>query len=387
MAKKKSKIGRNEKCPCGSGKKYKKCCLSKSESIDLTSMMESANMKLAVDSEILMNKGIYVNFVRPVHFNGKKVWVLGNRVYHDEPPSITFSEFILRVLQREFGKDWWEENQNLPIDKQHYIFRAFNQFELWKKRPKKDTKTGPDGSKGAFPDGWTYNLLSLAFDISMLIHRADEVPAELLDRLRNKNEFQGARYEVAVASIFARIGCNIKFIDNKNNKNRHPEFIAELPEENIKVAVEAKSKRRPGVIHESGDADIKNLKKTRIVPLVNEALKQNPGDIPFIIFVDINQPQSLSKTPEEHVKRLIKATENLRVSPQDKPEEFSLLYITNYSGQFLEEEQMVKTYPTFVLPSFSRFPIKSDLFLSRLQKAVDSYGYIPNLTTDGVVIE
>ena len=25
----KPKIGRNEKCPCGSGKKYKKCCIGK----------------------------------------------------------------------------------------------------------------------------------------------------------------------------------------------------------------------------------------------------------------------------------------------------------------------------------------------------------------------
>jgi uncharacterized protein YecA (UPF0149 family) len=25
----KIKIGRNEKCPCGSGKKYKKCCIGK----------------------------------------------------------------------------------------------------------------------------------------------------------------------------------------------------------------------------------------------------------------------------------------------------------------------------------------------------------------------
>jgi uncharacterized protein YecA (UPF0149 family) len=25
----KGKIGRNERCPCGSGKKYKKCCLIK----------------------------------------------------------------------------------------------------------------------------------------------------------------------------------------------------------------------------------------------------------------------------------------------------------------------------------------------------------------------
>ena len=27
MKSKKPRIGRNEKCPCGSGKKYKKCCL------------------------------------------------------------------------------------------------------------------------------------------------------------------------------------------------------------------------------------------------------------------------------------------------------------------------------------------------------------------------
>ena len=26
---KQNKIGRNEPCPCGSGKKYKKCCLNK----------------------------------------------------------------------------------------------------------------------------------------------------------------------------------------------------------------------------------------------------------------------------------------------------------------------------------------------------------------------
>jgi len=28
---KKEKIGRNEKCPCNSGKKYKKCCLNKTD--------------------------------------------------------------------------------------------------------------------------------------------------------------------------------------------------------------------------------------------------------------------------------------------------------------------------------------------------------------------
>ncbi|HUS49277.1 MAG TPA: SEC-C metal-binding domain-containing protein [Candidatus Paceibacterota bacterium] len=29
MARKPSKVGRNEQCPCGSGLKFKKCCLQK----------------------------------------------------------------------------------------------------------------------------------------------------------------------------------------------------------------------------------------------------------------------------------------------------------------------------------------------------------------------
>lgn len=384
---KKRKIGRNDKCPCGSGKKYKRCCLSRLQSIDLDSMMNSANMKLNIDSNVLKSKGIHIDFVRPVDFKGKRVWALGNRLYPNEPPSITFGEFILRVLQRELGEPWWDSNKKLSVEDQHYVFKAFNQFELWKKRPKKDLVHGPNGTTGAFPDGWTFNLLSLAFDISMIIHRAEKIPKDLINRLRNKNEFQGARYEIAVASIFARIGCEIKFIDNKNNNERHPEFYAEIPSEKIKVAVEAKSRRRPGVIHESGEAEISNLRKTRVVPLINEALKQNPDNMPFVIFIDINQPHSLSQSLEEHVKRLAKATTNLKSPSSEKPDDFSLIYFTNYSGQFLQEEQMVKTYSTFVLPQFSKYPINNSSFLPKLQKAVNSYGYIPNLTPDGIYIE
>jgi hypothetical protein len=37
------KVGRNDPCPCGSGKKYKKCCLEKKESIDEGSKLENDN--------------------------------------------------------------------------------------------------------------------------------------------------------------------------------------------------------------------------------------------------------------------------------------------------------------------------------------------------------
>lgn len=31
LSRKRPKIGRNEPCPCGSGQKYKKCCMNKKE--------------------------------------------------------------------------------------------------------------------------------------------------------------------------------------------------------------------------------------------------------------------------------------------------------------------------------------------------------------------
>ena len=37
-----SAVGRNSLCPCGSGKKYKKCCLSKDENTEMASLEPNA---------------------------------------------------------------------------------------------------------------------------------------------------------------------------------------------------------------------------------------------------------------------------------------------------------------------------------------------------------
>ena len=48
-------IGRNELCPCGSGKKYKKCCLQKNQSIEFTR------------NKILYAKGLYKNMENKIY--------------------------------------------------------------------------------------------------------------------------------------------------------------------------------------------------------------------------------------------------------------------------------------------------------------------------------
>jgi hypothetical protein len=44
------KIGRNEPCPCGSGKKYKKCCLKKDELKKAISLPKRRSAEESVDS-------------------------------------------------------------------------------------------------------------------------------------------------------------------------------------------------------------------------------------------------------------------------------------------------------------------------------------------------
>jgi tetratricopeptide (TPR) repeat protein len=47
-----AKIGRNARCPCGSGKKYKKCCLAAAESAQVDDLTEYYR-QMVVDSAIL----------------------------------------------------------------------------------------------------------------------------------------------------------------------------------------------------------------------------------------------------------------------------------------------------------------------------------------------
>lgn len=44
-----AQIGRNEPCPCGSGKKYKKCCLAKNESAASRARGEESAIQIAID--------------------------------------------------------------------------------------------------------------------------------------------------------------------------------------------------------------------------------------------------------------------------------------------------------------------------------------------------
>ena len=46
-------VGRNELCPCGSGRKYKKCCLEKDKAKDIARKENKQIFYSLIDEEIL----------------------------------------------------------------------------------------------------------------------------------------------------------------------------------------------------------------------------------------------------------------------------------------------------------------------------------------------
>ena len=108
-----TQVGRNDPCPCGSGKKYKKCCLSEEGAV--LHMAKEMIAKQQAEKAKLAKIGIFINYVKPVIYTnpktGKesKVWAIGNRLFHSRRAEETFHEFIIENLRITLGKDWWDK--------------------------------------------------------------------------------------------------------------------------------------------------------------------------------------------------------------------------------------------------------------------------------------
>ncbi|MBB5340856.1 hypothetical protein [Tunturiibacter gelidoferens] len=126
-----------------------------------------------------------------------------------------------------------------------------------------------------------------------LVHR---LPESLIGRLKDFRAFQGARYEVLAAAVFARAGFEIEWIDDTKAAGKHPEFIAMHKRTGRKVGVETKSRQRPGAMNYIGTVTPETHLKGNVFELYEKAIQQAPdGGIPFLIFIDPNVPDSPQK--------------------------------------------------------------------------------------------
>lgn len=377
----------NLPCPCGSGKKYKECCFLKSSRPPITKPPEVPEevinhfRKQIAKKKALEDMGIYINFVKPVIFKGRKVWAIGSRVYYNRPPHETFHQFIIDILRLTLGKEWWNNELRLPEEQRHFIVKCFLKFYEWQKKKSVKQKKVTEKIWAAKPDGWTKSLLALAFDVCSLVH-THHLPEQLSKRLKNRNEYQGARYEIAIAAILARLGCNIRFLDEKEKLTiKHCEFVAMDQKTGASVAVEAKSRHRPGILHTPGIRKEEKLLKGDVQRLLKEALEQNPGDKSFMIFIDINSPPTPGVKMEEKqwFKDIVKMMQSYGGPTRENPAPYNGIFLTNYSYHYQTEKEAEPGEHLSIIPFHSKFPLPGPDFLKMLSSALANYGNVPNL--------
>ncbi len=308
------KIGRNDPCPCGSGKKYKKCCLDKQShsSRDIPPEVKNQFEKIqALQDQIRKQQGLGRPIISCVH-NGYRIVATSaqSRVYWEkEEKWRTFHDFLFAYIKIVFGKEWGaaelkkDEKDQHPIVQWHVKSCRYMQAQ---KEPGKEIQSTP-------MIGAVSALMSLSYNLFLLEHNLS-LQKRMIHRLKNSQDFQGALYETYVYAIFIRAGFRIEIEDETDSDSSHCEFIAVAPQTGEKYSVEAKArqpfKNHVGIGKQLGLALGKKAQYKRA------------------IFIDVNIPKLLERMDE--VDKELRDKEALKDGDwKDSPPAY--VFITNHS--------------------------------------------------------
>ena len=285
----------------------------------------------------------------------------------------------LPISFTSIGSWWYKKEKEKPKLERHIIAKWYISYCNWQKQHATD-ENKVEGGWSVLPSGDTWALLTLAHDLYCLAHCID-LSKDLINRLRNKNQFQGVRYEIAIAATFVRADYKIGYLKTKGDKSC--EFIATHKETGEKIGVEVKSRHRPGVLHHNGEMQSIESVKVGISRMLNQAIQQKPKNIPFVISIDLNLPPSSGTSLEDKrwLNDLKQAISNIGDINISRPEEFTALFITNYSYHY--ESNLPINTGTYaadiitIIPKYIKHPFKDPRTLRELMATVNTYGNVP----------
>jgi hypothetical protein len=200
------------------------------------------------------------------------------------PLEQTFHEFLFQHLTHTVSSAWIKSEQQRPRAERHVIATWYLELLDLMRRGAPD----PDVPKtnAAQMTGSVRSLLALAYDVYTIAHTGKGILPKMVDRLRHPQQFQGAMFEIAMAAIAIRAGFDIAWI---NATSKHVEFAGTHALSNERVAFEAKSHHRDGVLGRPGRFD-PSAAREKVMTHVRAAVAQAARDTPLIVFDDLNLP-------------------------------------------------------------------------------------------------
>ena len=389
------KVGRNDPCPCGSRRKFKRCHGVIAQQVH-TQTRKSAYADIegqrAFQEAIRVQRENQQGLGRPIvsaEARGTRFVAVKNRLMHSRKWK-TFIDFLGDYIKTAIGAGGWGTNEikTKPLHERHPVLQWYDRVcarqRAYIRVPGKVTSSPMVGVVSAY--------YGLAYDLYCLDHNA-ELQVKLIERLKNRDNFDGARYEVAVAATLIRGGFEIEFEDEDKRGSTHCEFTATSRITGKKFSVECKHRAFGG---RDGQIKLSKLGRTLRAALTKKANHER------IVFIDLNFPYDPKKRTgfppqmKAAVRHVRKFERNLANSSDLPP---ACLLMTNYPvHHHLDDEHVgyAVCLHGFKIPELdvdSKFPLHEAIALrekyqdiTRLLESMKKHSTIP-VTFDGEIPE
>ena len=319
------KIGRNERCHCDSGKKYKHChgnlTIQK-----LPSKFEEGSRKAQVQYELLQKQRIKQQGlgkpINSVEVNGVRTVFVGNNFY-SSPKWKTFHDFLIGYLPNTLGIEWANNELKKTDSDIHPIIEAYRKLCEYQTKVIKE----PGEVVSVPPNGAVELYMCLSYNLYIIAHNSS-IDERLIKRLKNKKQFLGAYYETYVAANFIKAGFTLEFEDESDRDLSHCEFVATHIATGKHYCVEAKMRERLSIL--SPQSNVKNYElDIGIKRLLFNALKKN-AQHERIVFIDMNLPAyEAARYVQDDFSKFIENAE-LEYAQHNEINTPAYVFLTNY---------------------------------------------------------
>lgn len=291
--------------------------------------------------------------VRPpiaVDHQGYKLVAVGNKIAWAKGWN-TFHDFLFTYIAGVLGKEWGDGEIKKSYEDRHPILQWYHQlceFQRVRAEPGREVHE-------AVASGPVMAYLSLAYDLYVLEHHA-LLREKLVQRLKNKDQFQGARYEVFVAAACVRAGFDVTLEDESDSETSHCEFNATHKVTGAKCSVEAKSRHREGYLGRPGTPKPFGKMKADVYALLQRALRKR-ADHDRVIFIDVNvPPDDRAPFDTDWFKQVAEQLDRLEHTQGEKPYPPAFVFFTNhpyhYVGNDRPEPGRTTLFTTINMPEF-----------------------------------